>query len=160
MVFDEVTHEVDGGQVCVDFKEEVEGSEGGGEGGFVAEALELLEAILADLGKVVEVMLNRGYASLQGSGCGILGNDGRADEVGVLDLFDGVQELGRNHHIPDSPTGEAVGFGKGVEPNGVVVGSGNGVGGEVLCVFVSEVFVGFVSNVIDAVLFAEGVDGP
>jgi len=42
----------------------------------------------------------------------------------------------------------------------VVDGSGNGVGGEVLCVFVSEVFVGFVSNVIDAVLFAERVDGP
>ena len=49
-MFNEVTHEVDGGQLCVDFEEEIEGSEGRGEGGFVAEALELLEAIFSDLG--------------------------------------------------------------------------------------------------------------
>ena len=56
------------------------------------------------------MMQNRGYASLKSSGGGILGNDRWADEVGVLDLFDGVKEFGRDHHVTDSPTGEAVGL--------------------------------------------------
>ena len=122
-MFDKVAYKIDGRHRCIDFEEEVEGTKGWGKSGYPFKFAKLQETFLADFGEVLELGANGVGAGLQGCSGGELGDDGWADEVGVLDFFDGVEEFGWDHHVADSPTGKAVGFGKGVEADGVVIGA-------------------------------------
>ena len=90
----------------------------------------------------------------------MLGDRGGADDVGVLDLEQGLHEPGRKGHVADPPAREPVGLAQGPELDGVRLAPRGRARREVPRPVVHEVLVGLVVQVVEAALRAEGVHRP
>ena len=111
--------DIHGIEVAVEPRQQVEGALGGGHIEPVAELRQPVEAHLAhgvDAGQMVAAI---GGAGGQRAERRSLRYHRRADEDGVLDLFQRAEQVARRDQVADPPTGEAISFGKGEQRDGV-----------------------------------------
>ena len=94
------------------------------------------------------------------AGGGVLGDDGRADDHGVLNFAQRRLKVRRVNHPADAPAGESVGLGHRVQRDRVCRRARDRGGREVPRVVVGEILVRLVTDMKEAVLGAQRVDRP